>query len=318
MNTMKVSLVITFLNEESTIGLLLEGIARQTLLPAEIILVDGGSTDATEKNIRQWQKNPKIGKKIRFLQKTGNRSVGRNYGIQKARHPWIAITDAGCVPEPNWLSALTEEQRVSQADVIAGYYYGLPKNTFEQAVVPYALVTPKRVNPKTFLPATRSMLMHKSVWEKVGGFDETLSFNEDFAFANTVQQENISRSFTFQALVGWLPRQNLKEFWKMIYSFALGDMQAGIIRPKVLFIFIRYTAIVAVFVWMAWLNALSDTSSFFISLFVLYSIWAIRKNKKYVPRGWYWLPVLQIVSDGAVMVGTLCGIKKKKISINQT
>jgi glycosyltransferase involved in cell wall biosynthesis len=309
---MKVSLVITFLNEESTIGLLLEGIAQQTLLPAEIILVDGGSIDSTKKIIKQWQKNPLIGKKIHVLRKKGNRSAGRNYGIQKAKHSWIAITDAGCVPESNWLLALVEEQQTSQADVIAGYYYGLPQNAFEQAVVPYALVTPSRVNPKTFLPATRSLMLHKSVWEKLDGFDETLSLNEDFAFANKMQHAHISRSFTFKALVGWIPRQNMQDFWEMIYSFALGDIQAGIMRPKVLLIFLRYAAVIVIFIWMAWLSALSDTSSFFISLLILYSLWAIRKNKKYVPRGWYWLPMLQVVSDLAVMTGTLQGLFERK------
>lgn len=309
---MKISLVITLLNEESTVDLLLAAISRQTLLPAEIILVDGGSIDATQKIIRQWQKNPQIGKKISFSQKKGNRSVGRNYGIQKARHAWIALTDAGCVPDENWLSALMEEHRHSKADVIAGYYYGLPSTAFEQAVVPYALVPPNRVNPKTFLPATRSMMIAKKIWEKLGGFDETLSLNEDFAFAQRIQKANIKRSFTFDALVGWIPRRNLKEFWIMIYSFALGDMQAAILRPKVVLIFARYIAVFSVFLWMAWLNALSQTSSFFLSLLILYSLWAIQKNRKYVPRGWYWLPALQIVSDIAVMVGTFLGLRRKE------
>ena len=48
---MKVSLVITCLNEESTIDWLLKGIANQVILPNEIIIVDGGSSDRTKKII---------------------------------------------------------------------------------------------------------------------------------------------------------------------------------------------------------------------------------------------------------------------------
>ena len=40
----------------------------------------------------------------------------------------------------------------------------------------------------------------------------------------------------------------------------------------------------------------------------IYSIWAIAKNAKYTPSSWYWLPILQIVSDAAVMCGSINGI----------
>ena len=43
----KVSLIITVLNEEKTVVSLLESIAKQSLLPNEIIIVDGGSSDKT-------------------------------------------------------------------------------------------------------------------------------------------------------------------------------------------------------------------------------------------------------------------------------
>lgn len=302
---MKVSLVITVLNEESTLDWLFEAVAQQTLPPTEIILVDGGSSDGTIKKIRQWQKNPVIGKKIRFLQKKGNRSTGRNFGIQQTKHPWLAITDAGCVPFPDWLANLSATQQSTQAKVIAGYYQGLPRTRFEEAVVTYALVMPNRVKPKQFLPATRSMLIHKSIWQQVGQFDEKLNYNEDFALAKKIEAANLPIAFSPNAIVGWLPRANLRSFWQMIFRFALGDIQAGIIRPKVLLIFARYILFLALLTWVWSTGTLPQNQDFFETLIFLYIVWSVWKNKRYTPHGWFYLPILQVTSDLAVMAGSL-------------
>ncbi len=49
-----VSLIITVLNEAITIELLLNAINRQKLLPTEVMIVDGGSTDKTVTKIEQF------------------------------------------------------------------------------------------------------------------------------------------------------------------------------------------------------------------------------------------------------------------------
>jgi glycosyltransferase involved in cell wall biosynthesis len=308
---MKISLVITVLDEEATIDLLLAGIAQQTLPPAEIIIVDGGSTDTTSKKIKVWQKTAEIGKKIKVFKKKGNRSVGRNFGISKAKHSWLAITDAGCIPAENWLAQLAATQQQTKARVIAGYYVGLPQSRFQQAVVPYVLVMPNQVKPDKFLPATRSMMIHKSIWKKVDKFDEQLNHNEDYDFAKKIDRAKIEIAFARQALVGWLPRKNLQSFWTMIYRFALGDVQAGIIRPKVILVFLRYAIMLTIFLWAVLTNTLTDTGVFFPTMLLVYSIWAVWKNKRHAPEGWLWLPILQITADLAVMRGSLQGVWEK-------
>ena len=47
MEIVKVSLCITTFNEEKTIQKLLNSLIIQTLLPNEIVITDGGSTDKT-------------------------------------------------------------------------------------------------------------------------------------------------------------------------------------------------------------------------------------------------------------------------------
>lgn len=303
---MSVAIIITFLNEEKTLEKLLRSLASQTIKPNEIILVDGGSTDNTLDVIQKFIKRNTL-LKIHVYKKRGNRSIGRNFAIQKSSCEWIAITDAGCIPENDWLEQLLRIQKKSQTQVVAGYYRGLPRTNFEQAVVPYALVMPERVNEQDFLPATRSLLVNKKVWEDLQGFDELLSDNEDYAFAIKMKKQGLKMAFAREAVVGWMPRSTVSSFAKMIFRFARGDIRAGIVRPKVLFIFFRYFVLLLV-LW----HAFNKNSFYFLFLIgTLYLFWSVHKNIKYAKSGWYWLPVLQIVSDFSVLLGSISGLIKK-------
>lgn len=307
---MKISVVITILNEEKTIEKLLNSLVLQTHQPSEVIIADGGSIDNTVQLIKSWQKGHQKFPLMLFIKK-GNRSVGRNYAITQAKNEWIAITDAGCEPHKNWLKNLIKTASDKKCEVVAGYYQGIAKTNFQQAVIPYALVMSDKVNPDTFLPATRSMMMKKSVWEKLGGFDEELSDNEDYALAKKMTNEKVKICFANDAIVNWIPRDNFRDFLKMIYRFAKGDAFAGIFRPKVLLIFARYLFACGLLYLVYRLFGFWYLFGVLILIFGAYFMWSIQKNIKYVPDGWYYLPLLQIGADLAVMWGSVVGIVRR-------
>ncbi|MCA9368934.1 MAG: glycosyltransferase [Pseudomonadales bacterium] len=294
-----VSLICTVLNEQETILPLLQSVSNQTRLPNETIIVDGGSTDKTVAVLKKEKKQfPHL--KLKIIQEKTNRSEGRNLAIKKAKYDTIAITDAGCILDQNWLEELVKKQLQTGADVVAGYYRSEPKTPFEEAVVPFTLVMPDKVDPLNFLPATRSMLITKAAFKKVGFFNPKLDVSEDYEFAHRLKTAHVSIVFAREATVIWLPRSTPSGFFKMVKSMALGDATAGIIRPKVYLIFIRYVIFVL----------LLSTPLYFWLLMIAYSIWAVSKNKKYVSsnEAYVWLIALQYIADIGVMVGTINSI----------
>ena len=86
------AIVIPTLNEEKYIGGLLESIARQTIQPAEVVVVDAFSTDKTEEVVSSWKK--KI-PQLRFYQIPKDTiSKQRNYGVKKSKSAKILFLDA--------------------------------------------------------------------------------------------------------------------------------------------------------------------------------------------------------------------------------
>jgi hypothetical protein len=59
-----------------------------------------------------------------------------------------------------------------------------------------------------------------------------------------------------------------------------------------------------IFVYQASLGKIILT---YTALLLFYLAWAISKNVRYAPQGWYWLPVLQLTADVSVMAGSLVG-----------
>jgi glycosyltransferase involved in cell wall biosynthesis len=310
-----VSVIVTVFNEVLTIDELLKSLGDQTLKAKSIIVTDGGSTDGTLEKLHQWQQK-KLSVKLVIERVNGNRSQGRNRAVKMAKTELIACTDAGCVPEKTWLEELVNEQKGSGALIVAGYYQGLPANNFQVAQVPYVLVMPDRINFAEFLPATRSMLFNRQWFVENGGFDESLSDNEDYALARKIQDSQSKSgkkilSFTKDAVVGWRPRKTLREFTWMIFRFARGDARAHLWRPKVALIFLRYLLFLC-FVIATLFGYLPGLLIVSLLAAGAYMLWSIAKNYRYAQSAWYWLPILQITSDIAVMSGTIAGLVQKR------
>ncbi len=89
----KLSVIIPVYNGEKTLKRCIESVLKQKDEDIEIIMINDGSTDASDKIVQEYkEKNPKI---ISYYQKK-NTGVAdtRNYGIKKAKGKYILFLDA--------------------------------------------------------------------------------------------------------------------------------------------------------------------------------------------------------------------------------
>lgn len=294
---MKTSVVVPILNEENDIGWLMQGFASQTLLPDEVVFVDGGSSDATVKKIEL--KRFALPYSIKLIEKQGaNRSEARNIGISKCNNAFIALTDAGCCPDKRWLEALaTKISRNPDVKVIAGAYRPMTDSDWSEYFFGYLGKYPYEMKTG-FLPSARSMIVTKQAWENVGGFPEQLTTCEDLTFA-----AKLATKYTIHlapdAVVSWKVPKNLEEFFDRVASYSQGDVIAWY-QPhvrKILFTYIRWIILVLI--------------PFLLPIYMILKVFYFRVRTGRFMSMWRVI-VVSIVGDFGVMWGAIRALILRK------
>jgi glycosyltransferase involved in cell wall biosynthesis len=204
-----VSVIVIFLNGERYIEEAIESVFAQSYRNWELLLVDDGSTDGSSAIARCYAgRHPE---RVRYLAHEGNQNRGmsasRNLGIRHASGDYIAFLDADDV----WLPHKLERQVAAlEARPDAGMAYGPTQWWYswtgnaedchrdfihDMGVPPNRLLEPPELLAR-FLraegtsPCTCSVLLRRSVAERVGGFEEQFrGMYEDQAFFAKVALE---------------------------------------------------------------------------------------------------------------------------------
>lgn len=101
-NTMHISVVIPLYNKRDSIIRALDSVFKQTVLPDEVIIVNDGSTDGSDKMVELLNHSM-----VRLIhQKNAGVSAARNRGIDSAKNEWIAFLDADDVWKPDYLKEI--------------------------------------------------------------------------------------------------------------------------------------------------------------------------------------------------------------------
>lgn len=309
---MKLSFITTVFNEEKTIESFLDSLLSQTLVPHEIIIVDGNSTDQTVKKIKDYRsqfEDKKI--KYTFNVKKGNRSIGRNYAIAQSTGDIILCSDSGCILDKNWIKYLASSFSNNSVDVVSGFYKPVTKTVFEKCLATYTCVMPDEIDINNFLPSSRSIAFKKHAWEKVKGYPEYLDTCEDLIFAKKMKKTGWKFLFEINAFVYWPQRKNIFQAFVQFYSYAKGDGLAHFFRRQTPLLYLRY--FVGCIILFTSLIYQSVTGYLFVVFgLCFYIFWAIIKNYRYVNhvKAIFWLPALQFTADIAVLMGTTIGYIK--------
>ncbi len=224
-----ISVITTVRDEADQVDRLLSRLVGQLVEPEdEIIVVDGGSRDATAARVRAWTRQD--GRIRLYVLPGAGISAGRNAAVRAARNSLVACTDAGCDPTPGWLAAFRHAAAerataLGPGRLFTGVYRAAARGPLEAASAAVGYPDPDelrrpsplvraygRVLGRCFdpgLPTGRSMAFDVSVWRAVGGFAEDLPTGEDVLFGQAAVAAGASPILVGDAEVVWTQRPNL-------------------------------------------------------------------------------------------------------------
>ncbi|MDC3128232.1 glycosyltransferase family 2 protein [Paracoccaceae bacterium] len=185
----EVSVIIPTYNREKFISECVQSVLAQTLPAREIIIVDDGSTDATYNILRDLGFNSLSTKKTvlrYFFQQNRGVSSARNLGIKEARSEYIALLDS----DDLWLkSKLDRQVSAFQNDTQRSRLCHTDEIWIRNGVRVNQHKKHKKHGGNVFQSCLKlccispsSAMMHRSVFEDFGFFDEDLPACEDYDF----------------------------------------------------------------------------------------------------------------------------------------
>lgn len=191
------SIIISAYNEEKVIGACLESLAKQTLKPKEIVLVDDGSMDNTLKEVLVATSSSASVQSLRndiLILREQHKGAGaaRNTGAARATGDILVFIDADMQFHQSFLQELTDPIRegktkgtfskqefISNWDNCWARFWNYWKGLYEPIAVPK--------NFPDHSPVFRAIL--RSEFQKIGGFDETRGYNDDWSLSEGLGYE---------------------------------------------------------------------------------------------------------------------------------
>lgn len=183
MNRCPVSVVIPTFNRALLLGRAIDSVFRQTVQCSELIIVDDGSTDNTQSLLSHLMSiSAKISIGV-YYQKNKGPAAARNFGVSKAKFPFIAFLDSDdhwhkrklekqyqhLAENSNYQISHTREKWLRKGQHLNQKKQHIPRhgNIFDHCL-------------KLCGVGTSTVMMKRDLFDHVGLYDESLRCCEDY------------------------------------------------------------------------------------------------------------------------------------------
>ncbi len=172
--TLRFSLILPTYNRGYCIERAIQSVLYQTYSGYELIIVDDGSTDNTERIIAERYPKELASGRIRYLKQEENRGVchSRNVGLAAAKYDWIGYIDSDNTIKRTFLATYVEAMKAyPKAKAFYANWKNRERGTkgswFEGSFSYEALLKRNYIDLGVYLH-------HRECYTALGGFDESL------------------------------------------------------------------------------------------------------------------------------------------------
>lgn len=242
MSLYDISAVVITYNRSAMLRQTLKSLVQQDTrgcFSYEIVVIDDGSTDDSETVVaevaRQARPLP-----VRYIyQENGGEARARNWGVAEARGTWIAFCDDDQLADSQWLFELYKTALEKQVHCVGGSVTLLLPKAGGLRLGPLArqFYGEKYLSPNLNSRAAKNqlgagnILIHRAVFDQVGGFDPAFRQGVDTEFFWRVEGAGLSLGAAPRALVYHvIPESRLQVAYLRNLCFRMGTTMHQIQR----------------------------------------------------------------------------------------
>ncbi|CAH0997924.1 Undecaprenyl-phosphate 4-deoxy-4-formamido-L-arabinose transferase [Emticicia aquatica] len=183
MSKLNISVIIPVYNAELYIKECIDSVLNQTLPPQEIIVINDGSSDNSFSILQSY------GHKINlFNQENKGLAATLNAGIKYAKNEWITFLDADDYWHPQNLAWKNEFYQANPDTLICFAWLKQFISPEQSDEVKAGIFCPTEAEKGWVKP---TMIVHRSIFEKVCYFNESLRLGDFIEWFSKVQEHGI-------------------------------------------------------------------------------------------------------------------------------
>lgn len=215
------SVVIACYNAEATIAEQLEALAGQRWSePWEVVLVNNRCTDGSMAVAERYRRRLSGLRIVDAFQKQGT-AYAMNVGVRAAHSERIAFCDADDVVAEGWVAAMGEA--LARDDFVSGPHEveRLNRSVLQKSRVNAQPTGVQAYDDPPFLPhaGAGNMGVRRAVFERVGGFDESMPHLFDTDFCWRIQLAGIELRPAPQAVLHVRHRDSLSGIYRQARNY---------------------------------------------------------------------------------------------------
>ncbi len=218
--TPKVSIIVAAYNSQDTIEECLKSILALNY-PAgffEVIVMDGGSKDATVKTAEKFP--------IKVVSIRLNAPAAYNYSMKIAAHPILGFIDADAKVEGEWLNKLIPHLAESKVAGVSGSIETWNAENPWAKSIGYELKNRyRRIGKFTGRIATMNLLLKKAVIEEAGGWDEKLPSQYDTDLGFRISAKGYKIAYEPSAVCYHFNRPTLRAYYRQQLQYGKNTLK---------------------------------------------------------------------------------------------
>ena len=234
-----ITAVVPTFNEGAHIASCVESLLRQEGdgSNAEVLVVDGGSTDATRDIVRAF---PEFGQRVRLLDNPRRFQVHAwNIGWRAAKGDYVAGVVAHAKYAPDYLHSGLEALARTGADAVGPVATACGSGLFGGAVA-WCMSSPFGVGNARFrftqseedVDSVCNIIMRRELYAMLGGYDERVPFDEDDEFNYRLRSAGGRIVVSPSLRIKYHVRETVPQLAKQMYSYGYWRRFTRLLHPS--------------------------------------------------------------------------------------